>query len=156
MADVDFFKHINDSLGHMCGDRVLRNVADAMTLCAGPKNFVCRWGGEEFLALLFDTTATEGWAWAEKLRQSVEQMRTNWLGEIVTVTLSLGLAQSTTESDLDQVIAMADEALFMAKQQGRNQTCSWEMVARQKLAENEGILIAADPFPVGRARGPEP
>ena len=122
MADIDDFKKINDTHGHIAGDEVLREVA--RRLSAGLRDFdvLCRYGGEEFLIMLPHTDERDAMMVAERLRLSVvnRPVMIEGIGP-VPVTVSFGVAASNDWTVSDQaVIALADQALFLAKQRGRN------------------------------------
>lgn len=120
MFDVDHFKKFNDTYGHEQGDRVLQAVAKALRDAIRKYDLPCRYGGEEFLAILPDTHAAGAFTVAERLRKDIEQMEVDGL----KVTISLGVA---TFPDLpaqngDELIAFADQALYDSKRLGRNRT----------------------------------
>ncbi len=122
MIDVDHFKAINDTYGHLSGDRVLRNLATSLRSRLRAQDMAGRWGGEEFLVVLPDTDATGAAILAGNLRAEVEDAR--WSaqdGRSIPLTLSIGVhtCDSATE-ELDTVISAADQALYRAKQAGRN------------------------------------
>ena len=120
--DIDYFKHINDSYGHDVGDRVIKELAEIMRENARKIDVLCRSGGEEFLILLPDTTLDVARQVAERLRQHVAQYEIKDVGHI---TLSLGVAHcSSGSADLNAAIKRADEALYQAKRQGRNQVAT--------------------------------
>jgi diguanylate cyclase (GGDEF)-like protein len=122
MIDVDYFKSINDTYGHLSGDRVLRNLATSLRSRLRAQDMAGRWGGEEFLVVLPDTDAAGATILAGNLRAEVEDAR--WSaqdGRSIPLTLSIGVhtCDSATE-ELDTVISAADQALYRAKQAGRN------------------------------------
>ncbi len=123
MIDLDHFKRMNDSYGHLYGDTVLRAVSATIKNNIRKGDVIGRYGGEEFAVLLEDITEEEAFEAAEKLRKSVESLEMLHEGERVLVTISVGvvhcpLCQSTT---LRELLAHADEALYRAKTHGRNQ-----------------------------------
>lgn len=128
MLDLDWFKRVNDSLGHVAGDELLHAVAD---LCQGAlraEDVFARFGGEEFVVVAPNTDADEAMRLAERVRQTVEGARfaaTN--GE--TVTASFGVA-SAVQGSLDELLKSADEALYAAKQAGRNRVVMAGQLAR--------------------------
>lgn len=124
MMDVDRFKSLNDSYGHLEGDRVLCRVAEILKMCSRPNDIVARYGGEEFAVLLPNTDLVTGMVLAEAIRKSVEE--SPWSGP--QVTISIGVAQMLpTHSDTDQLIRCADEALYISKSNGRNQVNALEV-----------------------------
>jgi len=121
MIDVDHFKRINDAYGHPAGDAVLRCVADILRKCSRQSDFVSRYGGEEFAILLPETALFESLQFAEKIRAEVA---TASMGEGMPerVTISVGLASTphTVFASAAELVAAADEALYRAKEKGRN------------------------------------
>ncbi len=122
MLDVDFFKKFNDTHGHEAGDLVLSSLAAAMTGHVRSADVVCRYGGEEFIIILPAIGREMAVARAEELRRLVEEeMRVEWRGERLAVTVSIGVALFPDHgATADEVIAAADEALYRSKQGGRN------------------------------------
>lgn len=126
MADIDHFKAFNDTYGHQAGDAVLHEVADAMERGRREVDRVYRYGGEEFSVLLPETDWPEALEVAEKIRRSVESMAVEFEGldEPLKVTISMGVAAYPHDSDeLESLVGAADEALYAAKESGRNRTC---------------------------------
>ncbi len=115
--DIDHFKSINDRLGHAAGDQLLRHLAQLMRQVARHDDLLCRNGGEEFLLLLPDTSLASACAVAERLRQCVADSPGP---DGVTITISLGVAYCADSNQLEQALERADQALYAAKQQGRN------------------------------------
>lgn len=117
LFDIDHFKRINDTAGHIAGDDVLRQVADLVRRHLRDADLFARYGGEEFILLLPSTTAAQAVAVAERIRQE--------LHSTALVTISSGVAELAPNDDsIDPVIQRADNALYEAKQQGRNRTNS--------------------------------
>ncbi|MFZ2266349.1 MAG: sensor domain-containing diguanylate cyclase [Azonexus sp.] len=123
MIDIDFFKKINDGHGHLVGDRALKMVADRLSRGVRDYNRVGRYGGEEFIIVLDGEDAEVAEQIAERLRLAIDQETLVDGGHRVRLTISLGLAMASRVADLDphQLIAIADQALYDAKQNGRNQ-----------------------------------
>lgn len=123
IADADRFKAINDSRGHLAGDRVLRAIAQALADEARSTDVVARWGGEEFAILLPNTDLTGARSLVERLRQRVESLVIASDGEELRVTVSFGLAVIEGEArilDAEEIFRVADAALYRAKESGRN------------------------------------
>lgn len=121
MADLDSFKKINDTYGHITGDVVLRLTSERMLSLMRSYDFVGRYGGEEFLIILPGCDQQGAVALAERLRQSVSDMGMNTPEGIIPVTISLGVTLSDPErQDMDSLIKSADSALYQAKKNGRN------------------------------------
>ncbi len=122
MQDVDFFKSINDTYGHLAGDHALQHLSEIFSRCTRDDDFVARWGGEEFVILLKNADQNGAMRFAERVRKAVSESPFIWNGEQVFVTLSAGVTQMTAEDDgFDALLARADKALYIAKSAGRNQ-----------------------------------
>jgi len=124
MCDIDFFKIYNDSYGHQKGDECLETVSKVLAeVCSRPTDLACRYGGEEFIFILPNTDLNGSTIFAEKVRAGVEALKIDHAGSKVNdyVTLSLGVAtyqgQFKTDSDITKA---ADDALYRAKESGRN------------------------------------
>ena len=121
MFDLDHFKQINDQFGHLCGDAVLAAVGQRMNTVLRRSDLKCRYGGEEFLVLLPDTTLTGARHVAESLRGKLEASPVPWNEGVVPFTASFGLtAVKPGELDITAIIGRADAALYRAKESGRN------------------------------------
>ena len=121
MFDLDHFKQVNDRFGHLCGDAVLAAVGERMSAVLRASDLKCRYGGEEFLVLLPDTTLAGGRRVAEVLRGKLEECPVRWNENVVPVTASFGLTVATPgELDVSAIIGRADSALYRAKTDGRN------------------------------------
>ena len=120
MADVDYFKQINDTYGHLAGDQVLRIVAARMLSVARNGDEVGRYGGEEFLFILKNTDLDEGHDVAERIRAHVSGDTIQSGGASLDVTVSIGLAQAGPNETVNSLIERADAALYAAKAAGRN------------------------------------
>ncbi|WP_297800986.1 GGDEF domain-containing protein [uncultured Brevundimonas sp.] len=123
MLDVDHFKAINDTHGHSAGDLVLKQVAEVIADNIRLSDFVFRYGGEEFLIVLVETTIDDAEVVAERMRQALasRDLRLPTGGEL-RVTASIGLAAFNEHPDYNQLIETADAALYQAKNSGRNRT----------------------------------
>ncbi|MDY6891625.1 MAG: GGDEF domain-containing protein [Pseudomonadota bacterium] len=122
VGDIDFFKKINDELGHLAGDRVLRLVSKVLKHNLRSTDFIARFGGEEFVILFPSTRIDEAYRASEKLRQAITASPFNFRGERVEITISFGIAEVAAGDDSESLFVRADNALYQAKQQGRNQT----------------------------------
>ncbi len=120
ILDLDHFKRINDSYGHLAGDKVLKIVANELRKRLRPRDFIARFGGEEFVLLVPQTTVAGGLQLAESLRAAVEACPFHFKGERVTITLSVGITEFRDGERSDTVLKRADEALYRAKHLGRN------------------------------------
>lgn len=127
MLDIDHFKRINDTYGHAAGDAVLKAIGEILRQSLRETDFAGRLGGEEFALLLPRTTLSQSQQIAERLRQQVEDF-THQIGDDQQLhcTLSLGIAvRSEAENTLDQLLHAADQALYQAKNGGRNRVACW-------------------------------
>src|SRR5437764_1933593 len=132
LLDIDHFKAVNDSFGHLAGDRALRTVARALSIPLREYDLVGRFGGEEFALLLPQTKALDAYRIAERIRAYIAAMpidaHNDPGAEPVTVTVSIGVAAVGTRwdagaSQLTDLIAAADAALYRAKRDGRDRVC---------------------------------
>jgi diguanylate cyclase (GGDEF)-like protein len=120
VCDIDHFKAINDAFMHDGGDFVLAELSALFLQIIRKQDYVSRWGGEEFLFLLPETSATDAFILAEKLRATIEDAVFNYKGSEISVTVSMGLSEIATDINIDQAINIADRHLYQAKQNGRN------------------------------------
>jgi diguanylate cyclase (GGDEF)-like protein len=122
MCDVDLFKRINDTWGHVVGDQVLVQIAQTLANNIRPGDLLARYGGEEFALALPATDLDEAFAVAERLRRAVEYLALPFMqGETMPhLTISLGVARLHGDQTIQAVVAQADEALYRAKDGGRN------------------------------------
>jgi diguanylate cyclase (GGDEF)-like protein len=121
MADLDFFKRLNDTLGHDAGDRALKLFADTAREVVRDRDHVVRWGGEEFALLLPGANAARAAEVVERLRAALAQA--HLLSNTPIFTASYGIADSTMARDRESIVRLADEALYRSKQAGRDR-CS--------------------------------
>jgi two-component system, cell cycle response regulator len=122
MADIDKFKHINDTYGHPAGDAVLKEVAKRISDCLREYDAVGRFGGEEFLFVVAEITPSDIKSMAERVRKIVADTSIAIPNSEITVTMSFGCAMSCSANMTDKklLIAAADKALYLAKESGRN------------------------------------
>lgn len=121
MLDLDHFKRINDGYGHLAGDKVLKIIANVLSKRLRPTDFIARFGGEEFVLLMPDSTLADALAVGEVLRGAIAACPFHFKGEPVTITVSMGVAQFQPGERSDLALKRADEALYKAKAAGRNQ-----------------------------------
>lgn len=121
VIDLDRFKAINDQFGHLAGDKVLRLVAKVLQKNVRGSDFIARYGGEEFVVLLPSTGVADARAAAAKLCDAVAASPFNFRGEPVQVTISVGVAEVRAGDMSESLFSRADEALYQAKERGRNQ-----------------------------------
>jgi diguanylate cyclase (GGDEF)-like protein len=123
IMDVDHFKRVNDTFGHPAGDSVLAAVSRVIRRCLRPTDLVARIGGEEFALIFPQTPLQGGMSAAERLREAIATEPVSHDGSrLPQVTVSIGLVLSDAESDSNRLLARADQALYRAKQAGRNRT----------------------------------
>ncbi len=120
IVDIDHFKRVNDTYGHLVGDIALKAVAKCMAESFRPHDLLARYGGEEFAALFSDTGQDEAKAIAERLRTRVADTVIHHEGLSFQVTISIGIAPTQHEEKLEDLIGEADQALYRAKELGRN------------------------------------
>ena len=125
MLDLDHFKTVNDTYGHVQGDRVLQKVAAVCKIRLRVSDIFARYGGEEFILAMPETDAREAMAVAERLRVAIEQLVIE--PDQISVTASIGIAESTLEPGLsfDDLLKRADEAMYHSKRTGRNRVTHW-------------------------------
>ncbi|WP_166358551.1 sensor domain-containing diguanylate cyclase [Pseudomonas akapageensis] len=124
MLDLDHFKQLNDTHGHLAGDEVLRGFSRLLENCLRHSDIICRWGGEEFIVLLKDTDSHNARMIAEKIRLQTEHEIFTYADQAIHLTTSVGLTALKPGDTLHALIARADQALYRAKQSGRNCVCS--------------------------------
>lgn len=121
MLDIDFFKRVNDRFGHAAGDEVLRGLAELLTRGARKSDLICRYGGEEFLAVMPNMSKEHALERAESWRRQLEQMPVDHAGVKISITLSAGVAVFPEHGDTPGLlVTRADEMLYRSKQEGRN------------------------------------
>lgn len=128
VIDIDHFKKVNDTYGHQIGDDVLKKTANQLKSQLGEDDFIARVGGEEFVVWLPERSLSQRREWVEQLHQSVHAITLN--GKSLTVSIGVcefdfenGVAEDCQKSLLDQMLAVADKALYRAKESGRNRIC---------------------------------
>jgi len=122
VLDIDHFKTVNDKFGHLFGDCVLRDVAQAINHEIRDSDMVFRYGGEEFVILLSNTSETGALLLAERIRQSIAQMQSCYNSNSIQVTASQGIAVLKNDEHELELFKRADDALYNAKNSGRNCT----------------------------------
>lgn len=151
--DVDHFKRVNDTYGHHVGDLVLQGLTHMLTSKIRSTDLLARFGGEEFVILFPGTTGEEAAAVVEDMLMRIREAPVASLeGESYSITFSAGVAQWTTEWSTDQWIRLADEAMYRAKQQGRNQAVLSdgyepdlaESAEHQEKVRRKCVLLADD------------
>lgn len=124
MIDIDFFKRVNDSEGHLAGDFVLKELGRILVEEFRKSDVVVRYGGEEFLVILFDSDPERSFMIMDALRQKIERHSFEYRGKLIPITVSMGIACDINvepqQADLGKCISRADSALYQAKSSGRN------------------------------------
>ena len=125
MIDIDYFKKVNDSFGHDCGDRVLTYLASQLRMMFRECDLICRFGGEEFVVFLLGADTKIGKYKLEAFRKQIANLPFDiGNGKSITVTVSVGIAEIQTDSlSIETALSQADKALYNAKESGRNRVC---------------------------------
>lgn len=133
IVDIDHFKKINDTYGHLVGDEILRNVAKVLAEKIREIDFIGRYGGEEFVIFLPEAPHDAAIRAAERLRVAIEKESFKAYDETLNVTISAGVSTYPNYcADKDELIEMADKALYQAKESGRNLVCSCKNIANDE------------------------
>ncbi len=146
MIDIDHFKRINDTYGHLFGDKVIRAVANTLKSKVRGQDSVARLGGEEFALLLAETNLAGAHTVAENIRQTIEGCqihRHDNQEKIGGITISIGIAPYTSGNGLVDLLGHADKALYVSKRQGRNRTTVYasSMASEETIADLRGQII---------------
>ncbi len=120
LFDIDDFKKVNDTYGHAAGDKALQNVVNAIRKRVRGIDVVSRWGGEEILTALIGANEAEAWEIADNVRERLAEEKIRTDGTEIAVTISGGVAACGAGEQFESVIKRADEALYKAKQSGKN------------------------------------
>ncbi len=138
MVDIDHFKRVNDGFGHLIGDEVLVLVARIMRQSFRHYDRLYRFGGEEFVVLLRGGTEEDAKAAYERFRTNVESYL---FPQVKTVTVSLGFTEVQHQDTPNQAFSRADQGVYQAKHQGRNQVLCYEGLVRDGIIKVEGEHI---------------
>ena len=139
MVDIDHFKAVNDTHGHMVGDRVIQAVADVLSAQVRSTDIICRFGGEEFAVFLRDSSPDLGAEIAERMRRGVAEANVQCAGQVISVSVSIGASQKKESEDISASLMRADDALYRAKTEGRNRvSLAWPAFSRP-LSQGYGI-----------------
>ena len=120
MCDIDDFKYINDTYGHASGDFALKMIAETITEYLGDDDIVCRWGGEEFLVLLENTSLAQAKDIVNGLRRAVETTPFVYCGRILAITMTMGITQSWEGAAVTEIVEQADMLMYAGKRRGKN------------------------------------
>ena len=121
IADIDFFKRVNDTYGHNCGDYTLKQLADKFRETAGTEYSVCRWGGEEFCFFMPGKNVDEAGSKMIDLNVAVSRMPLSFEGNDFSITITIGVEENDFRSPMEAILDRADRKLYMGKSHGRNQ-----------------------------------
>ncbi|MCU0590230.1 MAG: HDOD domain-containing protein [Desulfobacterales bacterium] len=146
MGDIDHFKSINDFFGHLAGDHALKCVSAQLKQMLRDSDQIARYGGEEFAIILPMTESDDALKAAERLRKGIESMKVRYNDRPITVTMSFGVAamESEREVDVEGLIKKADEALYEAKNMGRNKCCYYKKEASQSAKRPSATVMVID------------
>lgn len=120
MADIDYFKHINDVYGHAAGDVILQQLSSLMQEMIGPLGRVIRWGGEEFVFLFLDMDLEAADRRIIEMQKAMEHEIFDYRGQKILVTMTVGIAQREGKEEIQETVNRADEKLYIGKEQGRD------------------------------------
>ncbi len=123
LMDIDLFKNVNDNYGHQAGDRMILLVANTLKAECRRVDTLARWGGEEFLVLLPETSNAVAIKIANRIRESIASQSIEFEGHNISATVSAGVATIQGAESIDRLLQRADEALYQAKSLGRNRVC---------------------------------
>ncbi|MEW5758122.1 MAG: CHASE2 domain-containing protein [Candidatus Omnitrophota bacterium] len=123
MADIDHFKSINDTYGHQIGDFILKSVADIFKESCRPQDVIGRFGGEEMIVMLKDTDLGMAYQIAQRIRKNIEEHKFKSGQDTYQITISLGVSVFRDSDTVESLIKRADDALYQAKNEGRNKVC---------------------------------
>jgi diguanylate cyclase (GGDEF)-like protein len=136
MADLDKFKLLNDTYGHLVGDEALRLFADTMKKSVRDRDLVARWGGEEFALILAGSTAPQGIEWAVRARTLLSKALEG--NKVPRFTVSFGISDSTMATRFEELLRIADEALYRSKLEGRDRATMGSQLAANEPITRQG------------------
>lgn len=147
ILDIDYFKNINDTYGHAVGDDVIIDLAQNLEKCVRTSDIVSRFGGEEFVVLLYNVTLSAGEQIAEKIREKISQRVLDTKEGTLSYTASIGVAHyddKVDENNIEHTISRADKCLYVAKKQGRNRVITESFLGASKYDNIEKEIIVLD------------
>lgn len=135
VLDIDNFKKINDTYGHLIGDLVLKEVSIRVRMTISPNDFAARYGGEEFAVIFTEKTPEESAAYAERIREAVQGANYSYMGNH-PVTISVGLSECLPDDTPESLFGKADAALYRAKRSGKNRVEKYD-ASRDTVSRRE-------------------
>ncbi len=147
ILDIDNFKTINDTYGHAVGDDVIIDLAQNLEKCVRTSDIVSRFGGEEFVLLLYNVSLDYGTQIARKIREKIEKRTLNTKEGDLSYTVSLGVGQyddKVDDNNIENTISRADKCMYIAKKQGRNRVVNEEYLGASKYDNIENELVLLD------------
>jgi diguanylate cyclase len=141
ILDIDHFKRVNDTYGHVTGDEVIMAAAKAMTSACRFRSMPYRLGGEEFGIIAYDVGIADAVSLAENVRGSIAALHLNPTANLPAVTISAGVVSSFAKADGRDLLSAADAALYLAKNQGRNRVISWNDLMKAEAESSQAEVI---------------
>ena len=120
MLEIDHFKKVNDTFGHLTGDKVLQELGDILKTSIRSDDIAARYGGEEFVGVFPDTSLEDVATLCDDLRERIASAAFQFRGEVIPMTVSIGLSALRPDDSLESLFERADAALYRAKEAGRN------------------------------------
>lgn len=120
IGDVDYFGKINDRYGHDCGDFVLKQIANQLSLDMKDKGKIARWGGEQFILIFENATGEDAYYYLTRIQQHIRSVDFSWKDESISITMTYGLMEYNPDKGIDYCIVEADKKMFMGKESGKN------------------------------------
>lgn len=141
MIDIDYFKNFNDTFGHLCGDFVIKSVAQLLKASVRSTDVVARYGGDEVAVVLIETDQEEALDVARKIKKEIDEYAFKWQGEPLDVKVSIGVATSPAMGIKDSydLLNAADRALYQAKKSGRNAVLAFQPGEGKRRGPQEGV-----------------
>ena len=136
LCDIDFFKKVNDLHGHAGGDKILVDLANLFKRIIRKQDTVSRWGGEEFLFVLPQTNSTQALVVANKIRNNLAKTQFEYEKQSIDLTVSMGISEVNAKITIEEAIKQADEFLYQAKKNGRNQFQPQPVVYQTEVVSN--------------------
>lgn len=147
VLDLDYFKSVNDTHGHPIGDHTIKVVADVLQRHTRSNDYLCRYGGEEFCALLTETSEREALYWCERVRSAIQSTKIAAGAKDIRVTVSLGVAQRDSRlQGPEELVDRADQALLVAKHSGRNRVVRFSSLEDSGIVSVDGDGAHFNPF----------